>query len=377
MLKFSLYIHIPFCEKKCYYCDFVSFPENRQIGLYIDNLIKELSLYKNQLSPYEIDTIFIGGGTPTSIDPVYIKRIMDYIYENFNTKKTREITMEANPGTIDREKAVTYKEIGINRISMGLQSLDNNLLKSIGRIHTAEDFIKSFNILREVGFNNINVDLMLGLPSQSLENLLNTINKVMDLDIEHISLYSLIIEDNTLINNWYRKGLLELPSEELDREMYHKAIELMESKGYHQYEISNFSKPGFECKHNLVYWRVEPYLGVGLASHSNLFSKRFWNTSKINLYNHLLEKGKAPVEGEETIQRNMEIAEYVILGLRLNQGILKKEFMGRFNIELDSIYKKVIDKHVKGGLLYENDKSISLTNKGRDLSNIVEVDFMP
>ena len=279
MKKVSIYIHIPFCERKCYYCDFVSFPKNNKVGSYIDNLIRELALYKDKLSQYQIDTVFIGGGTPTSIGAEYIEKILAYIYENFNAKGIREITIEGNPGTIDINKASIYKKAGINRISLGLQSLNNQLLKSIGRIHTAEDFIESFKLLRSLGFQNINVDLMFGLPSQRMEDLLDTIRGVMDLGVDHISLYSLIVEDNTLLNRWHNKGLLELPSEDMEREMYHRAVDLLEDNGYIQYEISNFSKANYVCIHNLVYWRLEPYLGVGLSSHSNLFQKRFWNTS--------------------------------------------------------------------------------------------------
>lgn len=377
MLKISLYIHIPFCEKKCYYCDFVSFPGNSKVDLYMDNLIKELGLYKDRLASYEIDTIFIGGGTPTSIDPVHIESLMDYINKNFNTKNLREITIEGNPGTINNEKAAIYKKIGINRISLGLQSLNNNLLKAIGRIHTAEEFIDSFKILREAGFNNINVDLMFGLPSQTLADLLDTITEVVDLGVDHISLYSLIIEEDTLINKWNSKGLLDMPKEDLEREMYHKSLELLEMKGYGQYEISNFAKPGYKCKHNLVYWRVESYLGLGLASHSNLFQRRFWNVSKLNSYNHLLASGNTPIEGQEEIHKEMEIAEYIILGLRLNMGIIKSEFKNRFNLDISNMYRGVIDKYVNNGLLYEDESCIKLTSRGRDFSNIVEVDFMP
>lgn len=377
MSKFSLYIHIPFCEKKCYYCDFVSFPGKEQVSLYMDNIIKELALYKNRLSSYEIDTIFIGGGTPTSIEPEYIASIMDYIYKNYKTNHIREITIEANPGTIDKMKADIYKQIGINRISMGLQSLNNNLLKSIGRIHSSEEFISSYKLLKNTGFDNINIDLMFGLPSQTIDDLINTIDGVINLGADHISLYSLIIEDNTILNKWHKKGLLEFPSEDMDRKMYHKAVELLENKGYKQYEISNFAKPTYECKHNLIYWKVKPYLGLGLSSHSNLFNKRFWNTSNLKFYNDMLAKGKSPIEGEEIIPKDVELVEYLILGLRLNDGIIKEEFKSRFNIELDNIYRNVIDKHVKGGLLYEDEKSIKLTKMGRDLSNMVELDFMP
>lgn len=378
MKKFSLYIHIPFCERKCYYCDFISFPRNeKNIELYINNVIKELSLYKDKLTDYTIDTIFIGGGTPSCIDAKYIKEIMDYIYSNYNTKEIREITIEANPGTLESEKVRVYKEIGINRVSLGLQSLNVHILETIGRIHDSEDFLESLRVLRTEGFNNINVDLMFGLPHQTYEDLNITLNKVMDLGVEHISLYGLIIEEGTLINSWYKKGMLQIPDEDLERYMYHNSILMLEEKGYEQYEISNFSKPGYECKHNLIYWRVQPYLGVGLSSHSNIFGKRFWNSSNLKEYNEPLNINILPIVGEEVIERDMEIAEYCILGLRLKDGIKRMDFKNRFGIKIEEIYKATIDKHSKNGLIYVDENRISLTTTGLDLSNIVEVDFMP
>ena len=378
MSSFSLYIHIPYCERKCYYCDFVSFPRNEgNISLYIDNLIKEISLYKEKLSNHSLETIFIGGGTPSSIDAKYIKRILDCVYDTFDVKKLVEVTIEANPGTLDIEKVKVYKEIGINRVSLGLQSLNNNILRSIGRIHTSEEFLESLSILREIGFNNINVDLMFGLPNQTIEDLDNTLEKIMDLDIEHISLYGLIIEEGTMINKWYKKGILHLPNEEMERYMYHKSIDLLESRGYKHYEISNFSKEGKECKHNLVYWKLKPYLGVGVSSHSNLGGKRFWNHSNLKIYNDYLRNNELPIEDEEIIDEEMEISEYCILNLRLINGIDKKNFRNRFGLDIDKKFKDIIIKHKKNGLIVEEENFIKLTSKGLDLSNIVEVDFMP
>lgn len=378
MNPFGLYIHIPFCERKCFYCDFVSFPrQENNISTYINNVIKEISLYKDKLQDLHLDTIFIGGGTPSSIDSKYIKQIMDHIYNTFSTELLKEVTIEVNPGMLDKEKARVYKEIGINRISLGLQSLNDNLLKSIGRIHTSKEFLESLEILRNEGFNNINVDLMFGLPQQTKEDLEMTISKVMDLDIEHISLYGLIIEEGTLLNNWYKKGILELPGEDLERYMYHNSIDLLRSRGYHQYEISNFSKTGNECLHNITYWKVKPYLGIGLSSHSNLFGKRFWNHSNLKNYNDLLNNNELPIEGQEDINQNMEIAEYCIMGLRLINGIDKIEFKNRFELDIETKYGDIIKKHRLNGLLVNDDKNIRLTSKGLDLSNIVEVDFMP
>jgi oxygen-independent coproporphyrinogen-3 oxidase len=334
-------------------------------------------MYKEKLSNLCLETIFIGGGTPSCIDSKYILKILDTVYSNFNISKLNEVTIEVNPGTLNYKKVEDYKNIGINRISLGLQSLDDRILKSIGRIHNAEDFYSSIKLIRGAGFNNINVDIMSGLPNQSIDDLINTIYKVTDLNLEHISLYSLIIEEGTPLFDWYSKGLLQLPDEDTERQMYHKAKEILESKGYIQYEISNFSKPGLKCNHNMTYWRVKPYLGVGLSSHSNLFGNRFWNYSDMSRYNEALNKNIFPIEGIERIDKNMEVAEYCILGLRLNEGILKNEFFKRFDFDIENKYKDIIILHKKNNLLYEDEYSIKLTNKGLDLANIVEVDFMP
>jgi len=378
MKDFSLYIHIPFCEKKCYYCDFTSFKkDSTDIDRYMSNLDKEILMYEEILADYKLSTIFIGGGTPSSITSIYIKKILERIYRVFNIEELGEVTIEANPGTLNRQKIKDYKDAGINRVSLGLQSLNDNILRAIGRMHTSKDFLESFYLLREEGFHNINVDLMLGLPGQSLVDLKNTLYRIIDLDVEHISLYSLIIEDGTLIKNWYDNGLIDLPNEDLERLMYHESVELLRQNNYKHYEISNFAKEGYECKHNLRYWKIEPYLGVGLNSHSNLFNKRFWNQSKLINYNESIESNKLAVEGEEIIDKSMEIAEYCIMGLRLKSGIIKSEYLNRFGEDIDKRYRKIIKKHVHNNLIKEDYNSIVLTNKGLDLSNQVEVDFIP
>ncbi|WFA09535.1 radical SAM family heme chaperone HemW [Tissierella sp. Yu-01] len=378
MKTFSLYIHIPFCERKCYYCDFTSFAKNDEvIDEYVININKEISLYKERLCDYKLETIFIGGGTPSSIEPVYIEKILENVYDTFDVQYLNEITIEANPGTLNSKKVKSYKNIGINRVSLGLQTLNNSMLKSIGRIHTANDFIESFFMLRNEGFANINVDLMLGLPGQKQDDLKATLNEIIRLNLEHISLYSLIIEEGTLINKWYKKGLLYLPDEDLERHMYHDSIRFLKEYGYEHYEISNFAKPGYECKHNLTYWKIKPYLGIGLNSHSNLAGKRFWNHSKFADYNNRLKNNLLPIEGEEIIDKNMEIAEFCIMGLRLINGINKLEYKNRFGEDIKYRYDKIINKHVHNGLIKEDYNHIRLTSKGLDLSNMVEVDFMP
>ena len=377
MKGISLYIHIPFCVSKCYYCDFSSFVnKNDKIDIYIDSLIKELSLYKDELSHYYIKTIFIGGGTPSSIDPKYIYRILEFINKNYDTSRLNEVTIETNPGTLDKEKIKIYKAGGINRVSMGAQTLDDNLLKIIGRTHKVEDLYKSLQLLRNANINNINIDLMFGLPSQSIEDVMDSLKKVVDLKMEHISYYGLILEEGTYLNKLFKEGKVILPSEDEERLMYHKATEYLIQNGYNHYEISNYSLPKYECKHNLVYWDVLPYLGLGLSSHSNLNNKRFWNISDMNLYINNLNNNKFPIKGEEIISMETEISEFCILGLRKINGINKVDFKKRFNIDIEELYKDIIQKHEKNELIINNSNSIQLTKRGLDLSNLVEVDFL-
>lgn len=379
MKDLAVYIHIPFCEKKCYYCDFTSFPEKTdEISQYIEYLIKELSLYKDKIDKeYTISSIFIGGGTPSSIDENYIEQILNYVFKNFNTKENIEVSIEVNPGSVTVEKASKYKAIGINRVSIGLQSLNDSLLKSIGRIHNAADFYNSYEILKDTGFENINIDLMFALPDQSLEDLLLTLEQVVKLDVSHISLYSLILEEGAQFYKLHEKGKLNMPSEEEDREMYHKSVQFLKSKGYDHYEISNFSKPNFKCKQNMTYWKVNPYIGVGINSHSNLENKRFSNVSDFKNYYYKLDRNEFPLYEIEDIDKEMEIGEYIILGLRLIEGINKDEFKRRFNKDIEDLYREQILKNIKNGLLTEWENHFKLTNLGLDLSNQVELDFFP
>ncbi len=374
----ALYVHIPFCLKKCNYCDFISFPNKFDyVEKYTDALVKEIRLYSSVGKKFKLNTVFIGGGTPSSINSIYIEKIMDGIYKYFDTNELKEVTIETNPKTLDKEKLVRYRESGINRISMGVQTLNDNLLKILGRIHNTEDFYKNYDLVRNLGFNNVNLDLMFGLPFQTLEDVIYTLKEVIKLEPTHLSFYGLIVEKGTKFYDLNNRGKLNLPDEDLERAMYHKGMEYLVSNGYEHYEISNFAKKGYECKHNLFYWELKPYIGLGIGAHSNIFGKRYWNFAYIKEYISSLDNGSFPVSGEEVIDKDMEMAEYCILGLRLIRGIDKKNFLGRFGIDIKEIYGKIIERHVKGGLLYENENRIYLTKRGLDLSNIVEVDFLP
>ena len=373
----GLYIHIPYCVSKCSYCDFSSVRLNSSVGRYIDCLENELRISAHLLGEYIIDSIFIGGGTPTSIDSNFILRIMKTVKEIYTITSNAEITIEANPGTINSKNAEDYIKAGMNRVSLGIQSFNDNLLRSIGRIHTGKAAAETIRLLKESGFDNLNGDLMFGLPGQTIEGFLTDIDYASRLGLKHISLYGLIIEDNTLMHACQRKGLLELPDEALERSMYHKGRERLTENGYNQYEISNFSQRGWECRHNIGYWNLKPYLGVGLSSHSNLGDKRFWNTDSFEAYFDMIEKGTRAVEGEEILNKETRAGEYLILGIRLTEGVILDEFYEMFGFRAEDKYKEPLQKHAASGLIEISERRIRLTERGMDLSNQVEVDFIP
>lgn len=368
----GIYIHIPFCIKKCVYCDFLSAPANKDIiNAYVDALINELSNCRQNTFRHQVQTIFIGGGTPSAIDSRHIKRIIKTIYEHFDVSEFAEITIECNPGTVTKSKANAYKKAGINRISMGLQSANNEELKSLGRIHSFEDFIKSYNILRAAGFDNINVDLMSATMGQTVESYENTLKKVIELGVEHISSYSLIIEEGTPL---YEATDLDLPSEEDEREMYYLTEKMLNKAGYKRYEISNYAKSDRECRHNISYWVGTDYIGFGIGAASLFENVRFSNGRDLQSY--IDSNGlNGPCE-EEELSENARMEEFMFLGLRMMEGISKRYFYRRFKTEFDDIYGKVTKKLVKQGLLIEDDDNVRLSKKGIDVSNYVMSEYL-
>lgn len=377
MKEIGLYIHIPFCKSKCYYCDFVSFSgKEDMVELYIENLLKELNIYKDLVRNYSIKTIFIGGGTPSYIDGEHIERLMGFIKENFNVEDLKEVTIETNPGTLDLEKATIYKKAGINRVSMGVQTLNDEHLKKIGRIHTEEETYQSYKILREAGFKDINLDFIFGLPGETIEDVEENLKKIGILKPEHISYYGLILEEDTLLYRLEEEGKLNIPNEVEERKMYYLIKKSLKDMGYLHYEISNFSLKGYECKHNILYWEIEAYISVGLSSHSYLNNRRYWNRDNFKDYFSDLSKGRLPIEGGEDISRQIELSEFAIMGLRLTDGIDKKTFKNRFGKDINHFFDREIEKHLGNGLIVESENSIKLTEKGLDLSNLVEVDFL-
>ena len=373
MKEISLYIHIPFCKQRCFYCDFPTFAgKERFREEYIDALIKEI---KEKCSDYLIKTIFIGGGTPSYLEENELEKLLMAV-SKLNLLDKLEYSMECNPGTVNENKLKIMKKYGINRISFGLQSCNDNLLKKIGRIHTFKEFLENYNLARKVGFDNINVDLMYGLPNLNIQDWKNTLESICELKPEHISAYSLIIEEGTAFYKLYEKDKLELPSEDEERVMDKITKDILKDNGYHQYEISNFSLDGKECEHNKVYWSLEEYIGVGSASSSYMDGYRFANTSNINDYIEKISNNVSVVidKYENSIEDEME--EFVFMGLRMVSGIDLLKFEKKFGVDINSIYKEIIEKNIKDGLLVVQKNKMFLTAKGMELSNSVMSDFI-
>lgn len=386
-----LYVHIPFCVRKCNYCDFLSFGQDtisKELDLcnscegiydkYIDVLVKEIELKAAEYKEYNISSIFIGGGTPSILPVNSIEKLFKAVKRAFNYKDNIEFTIESNPGTLSYEKLVCYKNNGVNRLSIGLQSVDNNELKRLGRIHSYENFLDNYSLARRTGFNNINVDIIASLPGQSYESFVEGLSKVIDLRPEHISCYGLIIEEGTIFFDNYKtvndKEYISLngkeyplPSEDDERRIYYKAREILENSGYYQYEISNYSLLGKECKHNLGYWERRNYLGLGLGASSLLGNERWKNQDKLKKYmDSDFEKKEVEVLSVED-----EMSEFIFLGLRKVNGINVKEFADNFARDIFDLYEAWTSKMISEELLIYKDDMIKLSHKGMDLANYV------
>ena len=377
MDNIGLYIHIPFCRQKCLYCDFPSFAgKEGMMQAYVDALTAEIKSRGKGYSQKKVISVFFGGGTPTALPIPMLKQLMQAVYESWDIAEDAEITTEANPGTLDREMANALKKMGFNRLSMGVQAWQNRLLQDLGRIHTIEGFLENYHAVREAGFANVNVDLMFALPKQTMTDWQETVKNIIALQPEHISAYSLMIEEGTPFFDRYEKGLLEPASEKLDREMYHWAVDYLAEMGYEQYEISNFAKKGRQSRHNRIYWQAEEYLGMGLGSHSYMEGTRFHNTYDLQAY--IKAKGDASLlkEEVEVITETDALAEFMFLGLRLTEGVSFDRFRARFGRELYEIYGTQVRELVEAGLLAEDAKGIRLTRRGIDVSNVVFEKFL-
>lgn len=376
--ELGIYIHIPFCKQKCYYCDFISYSNKcDEIPEYIRSLIKEIDEF--DFKNYKVTTIYFGGGTPSYIDSDYINQILAKINEKIQYKNA-EITIEVNPGTVTEKKLKDYIKAGINRISIGLQSTKNQLLKQIGRIHTYEEFLDTYNLAKKVGFKNINIDLMLGLPNQSIEDLKESLGKIVTLNPNHISVYSLIIEEGTPISKLLEEGKIQLPEEDEERRMYWYVKNFLELNGYNHYEISNFSKKGKESKHNMNCWNQEEYVGFGVAAHSYINGVRYSNTEKIEKYIeniqrlHNTKETIYEIHEKQTIKDKQK--EYMLLGLRKIDGVSIAKFKEKFVENPIFLFRKELDILSKENLLEIDGDKIRLTSKGLDLANQVWEEFV-
>ena len=360
----GVYIHIPFCVRKCKYCDFLSGPAGVDVQKqYIEKLLEEIVQYRELLKNSHIKTVFFGGGTPSILAGEDIVRILEQLKTYGDFVEDAEVSIEANPGTVTEEKLLLWKKAGINRISFGLQSADNEELKRLGRIHTWEAFVENFCLARKCGFTNVNVDLMSALPGQTVDTWKKTMEKVAALNPEHISAYSLIIEEGTPFYDVYAEHPELLPTEEQEREMYYETKLFLEQKGYERYEISNYAKPGYECRHNLSYWERGDYLGVGLGAASLLGNVR--KSNQTNLQEYL--KGNFD-GGSEILTEEAAMEEYFFLGLRKMNGVDWTPYRQQ--------YGKIVDKLVKEGLLEKENNNICLTELGIDISNYVLSEFL-
>lgn len=379
MKEIGIYIHIPFCESKCNYCDFNSFAKKDDcIDNYINAVKQEIEEYAKNNKDILVKTIYIGGGTPSYIKEKYMEELIETIKQNLEIVSNAEITIEANPGTVNKRKLECYYKIGINRLSIGLQSVNDKLLKLLGRIHDFEDFLETVRLANTVGFSNINADCMIGLPNQNIYDVEETLNVLIDLKLTHISVYSLIVEPNTTLENKINSGELKLPDEEIERYMYWFAKRKLEENGYLHYEISNFARPLYRSKHNLDCWNQKEYKGFGVSASSYENGVRYTNIADINKYIKNIEEKKLKENYiiEEKQDREAMMKEYMLLGLRKITGVNITEFRRKFGTTPLYKYNKELTKLVREGLIEANEYSIRVSKKGLDLANLVWEEFV-
>lgn len=376
MKALGVYIHIPFCVQKCVYCDFLSAPATRDMQqTYLEALKREIVEEAVYYSDYVIETVFFGGGTPSILDAEDIAACMGLLREHYAISENAEITLEMNPGTASREKLEGLKRTGINRLSIGLQSAQDEELRLLGRIHTWEDFVHTYEMARSIGFDNVNIDLMSALPGQNLKTWEDTLNKVLELEPEHISAYSLIIEEGTVLYDRLQQ-YPPIPSEEEDRLMYQRTKQLLGEKGYERYEISNYARKGCESRHNTKYWERKDYAGFGLGAASMVAGRRWCNTGKMADYLNAEIENRDKKEELHILTEEECMEEYMFLGLRMIRGVSEQEFFDCFGRRLEEVYGKGIKKWIKEGFMQKAGDRISLTDKGIDVSNVILAEFL-
>ena len=362
MIKAGIYIHIPFCKVKCVYCDFYSITKKEnQIPIFTDCIIKEIDSYKHYARKWTFDTIFFGGGTPSILPAKYLEKILKKLHDTFDTSNVTEITLEANPGEATLNHLKDIKSLGVNRLSMGFQSFNNNILKLLGRVHESQDCFKTFNNARKAGFNNINTDMIFNIPGLSVENWKKDLNKLLDLDPEHISAYSLTVEPSTQLFNLVRNKKVIMPIEKTDIEQFLITNDILSKYNYKHYEISNYSKKNKECKHNMHYWNLSPYLSFGPSSHSYDTKKRWWNVRSLDKYIDCVSKSASPIEDSEILSIKENYNEIILNGLRLINGVNIKDIKSFKKLYNQSKIDKII---AKWDCLSIKNNNIKLTNNG-------------
>jgi len=377
-MKLGLYLHFPFCISKCPYCDFNSYQleNDNQISSYISALYQEITAYSKKFKKSNIKTIYLGGGTPTILSGIQICNILEFCKDKFTIDKNAEITIEANPGTLDGKKLKLLIKSGINRLSLGGQSFNDLFLEKLGRIHNTQEIIDSYYLAREAGFNNINIDIMFALPDQTTEDLQDTLKKAVFLKSDHLSLYNLTIKPGTEYYKDYKRGKLNLPTEDEDFDMYSWAINYLEENGFEHYEIANFARPHKRSMHNLIYWQNKPYLGIGAGAYSFIRGYRYMNYENPARYVKEVMSGKLPVDNGEKISLRKRMIETIILGLRTKDGVGYKKYKTRFGVDLNDTFPQQINKLVTLELLQKDNCKIKLTRKGIFLANTVFREFV-
>ncbi len=378
MKELELYVHIPFCVKKCNYCDFLSAPASeRTYDAYVSRLLAEIGAAGLAYKADGVTSVFIGGGTPSVLSAAQMRQLLRLLKDSFPVLPYAEITVECNPGTLDAEKLQAYYEAGVNRLSIGLQSADEKELRMLGRIHTFEQFVQNYELARKTGFKNINVDIISAIPGQKINDYRQTLLKVTALKPEHISAYALIIEEGTPFYEQMRRNLLQLPSEEVDRQMYQMTKDLLRQSGYERYEISNYARPGFECRHNTGYWLRKNYLGIGLGAASCIENVRFANIADLSGYLKTDAADLPHVYAQrEELSECAQMEEFMFLGLRLMRGVSAEDFQKQFSLTMESVYGEVIQKQLNQKLIKQTKTGYCLTDYGIDISNYVMAEYL-
>lgn len=371
----GLYVHIPFCQKLCHYCDFLTFEDQDDvIPQYVDYLIKEMQLYQDR--DYILDTIYFGGGTPSHLEADLMAKIMDGIYATFKVTDDCEVSIEMNPESVTEEKIKTYQAKGFNRFSMGVQSFDPKVLQIMGRLHSRQTAIDKFHLLRDLGCDNVSIDLMFNNPRQDMDILNRDIDQAIELNPNHISYYSLMIKDNTNFQRWLKAGRIKLFDEKTDRDMYHNIQDRLSQAGFNQYEISSFARDGKESRHNKKYWQLENYLGVGMGASSNIDLRRFTNTRRFKDYFAAIDQGQMPVESSEMMDLEEREKEFIMLNMRLRKGFDISVINQRFGIDFKEKYKDALEKHLKYKVIQIEGDHISFTDYGLDVGNQFYLDIL-